>query len=480
MKNKIVKRIQNEFNENVDLIIKEIKITPLKTIYVIYLESVTGSDKVNDYILKNLSLLTGLKKRRITDIKSLIPSPHTIVIKELDQIEFYLTNGFTIIVDNQKILASETKADINRSVAEPTTEPAINGPKDAFTENIQINLGLVKRRIKSHTLKSINKTIGRKTSTMLNILYFDDIAEKDNVNEVLKTLNNIDIDGITDSGTIAQYFHLESNSNFPTVYKTERPDLVATALLEGKIVILVDTSPFALILPAFFSDFINPTSDNYSIPQNINFLKILRMACFFFTIMVPAIYIALLNFNPETIPTSLLVNFAMQRSEVPFPTIVEAIIMLVLCEILRESDYRFPNSYGSAISILGALIIGEAAVSAGIVSPIMIIIISFTFITSLIFTDQEITSATRQWRFLFLVMATLFGLYGIVISFIYFLIYITEITSLKKPYFFPLAPYEKNYLHKYLLKTKINKDNKRSPMLTKKNQTKQRRTLCEK
>ena len=268
MENKIIKRIKEEFNENVDLIIKEVKLSPLKTVYVVYLESVTGSDKVNDYILKNLSLLTGLKQRRLKDIKSLIPSPHTIIIKELDQIEFYITNGFTIVIYGKEVLALETKADINRSVSEPTTEQAINGPKDAFTENIQINLGLVKRRIKSHTLKSVNKVIGRKTSTMLNILYFDDIAENENIKEVMKVIDSIDIDGITDSGSLAQYFHLESNSNLPTVYKTERPDLVATALLEGKIVILVDTSPFALILPSFFGDFINPPSDNYSIPKN--------------------------------------------------------------------------------------------------------------------------------------------------------------------------------------------------------------------
>ena len=237
MKNKIIKRIQEEFNENVDLIIKEVNISLRKKVYVVYLESVTGSDKVNDYILKNLALLSGLKRRRLTDIKSLIPSPHTIVIKQLDEIEFYLTNGFTIVVERRTVLALETKADINRSVSEPTTEQAINGPKDAFTENIQINLGLVKRRIKSHTLKSVNKVIGRKTSTMLNILYFDDIAEQENVDEVLKVIDGIDIDGITDSGILAQFFHLESNSNLPTVYKTERPDLVSTALLEGKIVI---------------------------------------------------------------------------------------------------------------------------------------------------------------------------------------------------------------------------------------------------
>lgn len=475
MKNDIVKKIQKEFAKSVDLVIKPVKISTFQTIYIVYLESVTGSDKVNDYILKNLSLLSGLKTKRLKDLASLIPSPHTVLLKNTDEIEFYITNGFTIVIEGKEVLALETKSEINRGIPEPTTEQSIYGPKDAFTENIQINLGLVKRRIKSHTLKSLSHVIGRKTGTMVNVLYFDDIADETNVEEVTKVLKSIDTDGITDSGTLAEYYESENNTHFPTVYKTERPDTVATALLEGKIVILVDTSPFALILPAFFGDFINPITDNYSIPKNINFLKILRICCFFFTMIVPGLYIALINFNPETIPTSLLVNFASQRADVPFPTIIEAIIMLVLCEILRESDFRFPNSYGSAISILGALILGEAAVSAGIVSPIMIIIIAFTFITSLIFTDQEVTNAIRQWRFIFLFLATLFGLYGIVLAIIYFLIHITEVTSLKKPYFFPIAPYEKNYLHKYLIKIGIRKETKRSPMLAPENITKQRR-----
>ena len=456
VKNKIVERIKKEFSSNVDLVIKPIKINSLKTIYVVYLESVSGSDKINDYILKNLTILNALKKSTLKNISYLIPAPNTVIIDNYDKIEFYITNGFTI-------------------VPESTTEQAVYGPKDAFTENIQINLGLVKRRIKSHTLKSLAYVVGRKTTTMLNVLYFSDIASMDNVNEVIKTIKEIDIDGITDSGSLAKFFELDNNSHFPTVLKTERPDTVATALLAGKIAILVDTSPFALILPAFFGDFINPITDNYSIPKNINFLKILRLSCLIFTMVVPGLYIAIINFNPEVIPTSLLINFAIQRSDVPFPTIVEAFIMLLLCEILRESDFRFPSSYGSAISILGALIIGEAAVSAGIVSPIMIIVIAFTFITSLIFPEQELNSAIRKWRWIFLLLATVLGLYGIVLAIIYFLINITEITSIKNPYFYPIAPYDKNYLHESLFKVKISKDTKRSSLLARKNMKKQGR-----
>lgn len=475
MKNKILARIQKDFENCPDLIIKEIKLNKKEIIYVTYLETVTGSDKVNDYILKNLSAISGKTRKNLNDIQSLLPSPNTVDIQELDKIEFYITNGFTIVIHKEEIYAVETKADINRGIPEPTSEPTIVGPKDGFTENIQINLGLIKRRIKSHTLKTDTVVLGRKTTTMINILYIDDIAEKESVQKIKKELEKIDIDGLVDSGTIAEYLELENDTHFPSVLRTERPDSVANGLVEGKIAILVDTSPFALILPAFFFDFINPISDNYLKSKNVNFLKILRLSCFFFTMMIPGFYIAIINYNPETIPTSLLINFGTQRADVPFPAIVEALIMLIICEILKESDVRFPNSYGSAISILGALVLGEAAVSAGIVSPIMIIVIAFTFITSLLFTNQEVVSATRHFRFIFLFTASLYGLFGIFLALIYFFIHVTELTSLDKPYFYPIAPYDKIYLKKGILKARVDKEIRRSDMLTKKNKIRQRR-----
>ena len=477
MENEIVKRIRKDFKKTVDLVIKPIKISLLDTIYVIYLESVTGSDKVNDYILKNVSFLNFLKQKKKMDLASVIPAPNTKVLKNADEIEFYLTNGFTIVIHKKDILALETRAEIQRGIPEPTTEQTIFGPKDAFTENIQINLGLLKRRVKSKDLKTESIVLGRKTKTMIEVLYFEDICEEDLVQNIMEELNKIDVDGILDSGNIMEYLSLENKTHFPTIMKTERPDNTAKALLEGKVVILVDTSPFALIVPSFFSDFLNPISDNYKKSNNINFIKILRLACFFLTILVPAIYIALLNYNPETIPTSLLINFGTQRDSVPFPAIVEAVLMLFIYEILRESDVRFPNSYGSAISILGALILGEAAVTAGFVSPIMIIVIAFTFITSLIFTEQEIVNAARHFRILFLLSAAFYGLYGILFMFLYFLSHITELKSMGKPYFYPIAPFDKVYLFKGLFKRNITLDTKRSKLLTNKNYTKQRRNL---
>ena len=474
MQQKILTRLYEEFDKNPDFIVKKIKTKHFKDIYIIYLESVTGSDKVNDYILKKLTSINNLKHVKKYNLESIIPGPNTIKISNPDQIEFYLTNGFTIVLSEKEILAFETKADINRSVSPPEAQKTIYGPNDAFTENIQINLGLIKRRIKSSHLKSEDLNMGRLSNTKVEILYIDNITDKNLVDIIKNKLSNVDLDAVIDSGNIVQILSEDENTRFPTIASSERPDAVATALLEGKVCIMVDTSPFVLILPAFFADFINPVVDNYTRNKNVNFLKILRFISFFLTMITPGFYIALINYNMETIPTSLLVNFASQVDGVPFPTVIEALVMIIVCEILRESDIRFPNSFGSAISILGALILGEAAVNAGIVSPIMIIIIAFTFITSLIFTEPELINAIRHFRFIFLFAASLYGLYGIGIAFVYFLIHINNTNTLGKPYFYPLAPFDFNYLKKTLLKGKFIKDTKRSKMLTEKNITKKK------
>lgn len=472
MQEKILKQLQKEFEKNTDFITKKIATKHFGDIYVIYLESVTGSDKVNDYILKQLTSINNLKNVKKYNMGSIIPGPNTVKITEPDQIEYYLTNGFTIVLTTKEILAFETKADINRSVSVPEVQKSIYGPSDAFTENIQVNLGLLKRRIKSSHLKSEDLNMGRKTNTKVQILYFDDITDMTIVENIKEKLDKIDIDGIIDAGNVANILSEDESTPFPTISQSERPDVIATALLEGKVCIMVDTSPFVLILPSFFADFINPVVDNYNRNVNVNFLKILRFASFFFTMILPGFYIALVNYNMETIPTSLLVNFAAQNDGVPFPTIIEAIVMIIVCEILRESDLRFPSSYGSAISILGALVLGEAAVSAGIVSPIMIIVIAFTFITSLIFTELEVINAIRYFRFVFLILAAMYGLYGIALALIYFLIHITSVKSAGKPYYYPIVPFDFTYIKKTLFKVKYVNDTKRSKVLASKNQIK--------
>ena len=455
--NKIVKQVKDEFIECNDLIYKEIKFR-FKTYHIFYLETITSSDKVSNYVLNGISF-----NININNIKKTLPSPNFVELDNSDKINYYLCNGYTVVINKNNIYAIETKADLDRSISEATTEPNLFGPKDSLVENIQKNLGLVKRRLKTNHLKNVVKIIGRDTKSIINILYIDNITNMELVNKISDKLDNIDIDGILDSGMLKNI--LDNNKNpFPTIKITERPDVICSNLLYGKVIVLVDGSPFALIMPTFLLDFFNPASDEYSKSVNVMFLKILRIICFTFSIFLPAYYIAITTYNQETIPLPLLLNFATQRSGVPFPPIIEALTMLVVCEILKESDLRFPNNYGSAISILGALILGEAAVNAGIVSPIMIIIVAVTFICSLIFSDSEISGAIRLWRFIGLTFSTFFGLYGVCLAFIAFLINITSYKSIYLNYTFPIEPNDKSYLKKIVLGKKTNK---RSKYLTK-------------
>ena len=464
--NKIVERLKNEFALVPDFKVKEIKVSIFKTIYVCFIETVSSGDKINDYILKHLT-----RYNSKMNLNSNTPGSNTVFIKNYDEIEFYITNGFAIVIDNNEIIAIEVRGDLQRGISQALREPSLLGPEDSFVENYQTNMGLIKRRIKSHTMKSEEIVLGRITKTTLSINYIDNIAKLENVQVIKEKLQSIDVDGVIDLGTIVNYLESENKTVWPTIKRTERPDLVATSLLEGKIVIMMDTSPFAIILPTFLADFINPISDNYVKSINVAFVKVLRAICFGLSMLTPGVFIAIINYNQETIPANLLINFSTQRSGVPFPSIIEVIMLLIICDILRESDLRFPSNFGSAISILGALIIGEAAVNAGLVSPIAIIIASFTFITSLIFSDLEIANALRYYRYLFLIFASFFGLYGIFIASIFFLINVISIKSLNAPYFAPIAPFNKAYFFKTILKRKDSKNTRRSELLTNDNLT---------
>lgn len=457
-----VRKLKIDFNDSSDLIVKKID-----DIVVVYLESLSSSDKVNEYVLKVLALDNPKKLERRK-----IAGPNTKEVTSYKEIIDYLNNGFTIII-GEKIYAVETKGELNRSIDTPTTEPSIYGPKDSFNESIQTNLGLVKRRIKSNNLINDDMIIGKYTKTKISVLYVEDIANKDLVLRVKDKLKNVNIDGIIDAGNIKQLITEENKSPFPTIELTERPDKVAIDLLEGKIALLIDTSPYALIMPTFFGDFINPIVDTYSKNININFLKFIRFFCLILTIFLPAFYLALINYNQGSIPLELLVKFAVQRDNVPFPAFVEGIFMLILCAILRESDIRFPSSYGSSISIVGALVLGEAAVSAGLVSPIMIIVIGVTFITSMVFTDLEVIYSLRHVRFLTLFLTCILGLYGLFISLFLFLIHLCSLHSLSIPYTYPVAPFDKTYFRKTLFRGTKKNDKYRSQKLTNKNFRKQ-------
>lgn len=456
----VFKYINDTFKDTPDLVERKIKYS-FSCVHIYYIETICSSEQINNFVLKNLTNPNG--PRRFKDI---LAGPN---FKEIDlgRLEFYLYNGFTALVYKGKIYVIETKASLDRSVSFPEMEQDLYGAKDALLENYQKNIGLIKRRLKSSHLKTKEYKLGRFTQTATGVLYVDNITDMSLVKRTDALLNKIDTDSVIDVGELKQFLTMDKGNVFPPTKLTERPDVIVKALLDGKVVIVMDTSPFAIILPAVLADFINPISDKYLYQRNANNLKILRMICFFLTIFTPAFYIAIITYNQETIPASLLTNFITQNEGIPFPATIETFFMIFICEMLRESDIRFPNNFSSSISILGALILGDAAVSANIVSPIMIIITALTFISSMIFSNVELSGAIRIWRFIAMIISSFYGLYGVALAFIFFIVSLSSYSSFGLPYTFPVVPFSLPYLKETLYESDIHDNKKRSPYLTK-------------
>ena len=456
----VFKYINNTFKDTPDLVKRKIKYS-FSSVHIYYIETICSSEQVNNFILKNLTNPNSHRK-----FKDILAGPNFKEIN-LNKLEFYLYNGFTVLVYRNKIYAIETKASLDRSVTSPLVEQDLYGAKDALLENYQKNIGLIKRRLKSSHLKTKEYKLGRFTQTSTGVLYIDNITDMSLVKRIDALLNKIDTDSVIDVGELKQFLTMDKGNVFPPTKLTERPDVIVKALLDGKLVIVMDTSPFAIILPAVLADFINPISDKYLYQRNANNLKILRMICFFLTIFTPAFSIAIITYNQETIPASLLTNFITQNEGIPFPATIETFFMIFICEMLRESDIRFPSNFSSSISILGALILGDAAVSANIVSPIMIIITALTFISSMIFSNVELSGAIRIWRFIAMIIASFYGLYGVALAFIFFIVSLSSYSSFGLPYTFPVVPFSLPYLKETLYESDIHDNKKRSPYLTK-------------
>lgn len=477
--------IDNSINENIKIIKKAYKNSPditfreiivkNKRVLLVFNQSLSSSAFINDFILKNLTDIANSNddinsKNIINYFNNVIPGNNLKEVNSFDEVYDFISNAFTIIFfeGERTCFAVETRATLNRAISEPLTEQTISGPKDAFNENYIINVGLIRKRIKTTNLVLEEKVMGRETKTRVGIFYMDNIVEKSLLDEIRKKLDSIDIDGILDS-TIIKNMIVSKNSVFSLVETTERPDVATSSLLEGKVCIVVDNSPFVLIIPTFFTDLFLASEDNYQMSKNVSFTRIIRFLSFLLAILTPAFYIAITTYNHETIPVSLLVNFAAQRDGVPFPAIIEAIGMTLVFEILRESDIRMPHLSGSAISILGAIVLGDAAVTAGIVSPIMVIVIAVSAICSLMFSHVSVLNAIRFWRLVFMIFATCFGIPGIFLCGILFVIILCDMKSFGKPYLYPLAPYNFNLLKNILVKLNIKKVKMRNPLLTDKN-----------
>lgn len=469
-KNKIIQ----DYKSSMDISFRELNFKN-NNLLLVYNQSLCDNSAINDFILKALSYITSndikVKTKDIFDfLKNFLPVDSVKKLDSFEKVYESLSNGFAcLFFEELKIsLAFEVKALPSRSVSEPLTEQSISGPKDAFNENIMVNIGLIRKRIKTNHLIVSEKNVGKQTKTRLAIMYMDNIAQDDLVKKVNDKLDNIDIDGILDVSYIKQII-CDKKTMFPVLETTERPDSACINLLEGRILILCDNSPFALIIPTFFIDLFHASEDDYQSPIHVGITRGIRIIAFILAVIIPAFYIAITTFNQEAIPVNLFISFAQQRSGVPFPAIIEALLMVLIFEILRESDIRMPHLAGSSISILGAIVLGDAAVAAGIVSPIMVIVIAVSAICSLIFSHIGMINAVRFWRVIFMIFATFFGIAGIFICAVLMITILAEIESLGKPYLYPAAPFSLKFFVKNIFRQKLKNQNQRSPLLTDKN-----------
>ena len=466
----IVNKLKNDTN-NTDYTTYREKIVCNKKVYIIYIDPLTSSDKISDFIIRSLDRINKTYKKN-DDLGKVIENEiDNFKIKKITTYKdlcYHLNYGFTIILIDgcEYSFALETKRNLARGISAPQTETALRGAMDSFVEDMHTNIGLIKRRIKDNDLWTENMDVGRSTKTKVSILYINGICRKELVDLIKEKIKNIDIDGVISSGTIKNLIEKENKSVFPTIFSTERPDKTCRALLAGKIAILVDCSQFVLILPITMNDLFISTEDNFGKSINITFTRMIRYLSFFITLLTPALYLAVTTYNQEMLPTELLVSFASQRSGVPFPAFFEALLMGISFEILRECDLRSPTFTTSALSTVGALILGEAAVNAGIVSPIMIIVIAITALSALLFTEPEMINGLRWYRILFMVGASFMGIIGVFLVLVYYIIKVCSLHSFGIPYMYPFSPLSITGIKDSIVKFPTNSLDKRDKYLS--------------
>lgn len=353
-----------------------------------------------------------------------------------------LTGKAILMVDGlEGYVAMEVANNTRRAVEEPSTQTIIKGPKEGFTESSQVNMSLIRKRIIHPDLCFEKFTVGEDTRTSVYLAFMDGIINPGILEEARKRINAAKPNALFDSGMLEDYLVDKTFTPFPLIYTTERPDAVCAQLISGKAAILVEGSPFVLIIPTVFSDFFQSSEDYYQPFMISTFVRFIRYLSFLIALLFPAIYISAITYHFELIPTELLFSISSQRENLPFPVFVEAVLMEVTFEILREAGIRMPRAVGPTVSIVGGLVIGQAAVEAGIVSNTMVIIVALTAISSFASPIYNLSVATRLLRFGLLVLGALSGFYGIMMGVICMASHMTALRSFGVPYTAPYAPF---------------------------------------
>lgn len=451
---------------NSDIVIRKFTLSARNKQYkafIIYIDGMSAPDLISNYILKPLMLknsansFDGIQTKVISEVKTnnitvrkikkfnisnyitecLIPQNDVRQTNKFDDIvEAVNAGNCALFVDTLDIAYNiDVKGFSQRNLDTPNNEIVIKGSQVGFTENLRTNTSLIRRYVNNENLVIESLNIGTLSKTPCAICYLKNVANSDLVNEVHYRLSNLKIDHLTSSGQLEELIQDDKRFSFPQIISTERPDKTTNLIFDGRVAIIVNGSPYILIAPATFSDFLLSPEDLNLKHQYSNFVRFLRFAAYIIAILLPGIYMAITNFHQELIPTELLYAIVSSRENVPFPILFELLLMEFSFELIREASVRVPSPVGSTIGIVGALILGQAAVEASIVSPILIIIVALTGICSFSIPDLTLSFHSRTLRFVFTMLGALVGFLGLAAGLIVYILILSDIKSFGVSYF---------------------------------------------
>lgn len=409
--------------------------------FVVWIYTLIGKELVQKGLLEPL---TSWNKPEVffSDLEQVLQTVSVKILKTMDEVNTAIGNGLAVLcIDGfDQAAAMDVTHFQRRAVKRPSLELSVQGPQEAFTESLETNLGLIRRRLKSPRVKVEYVVLGRVSKTRVALVYIDGIVKSRLVQECRVRLRRIDVDSILDSGHIEELIDDAPISLFPTIDNTERPDRLAAEILQGRVGIIVEGSPNVLLVPAIFAHFLQSSEDYFERYFMATAIRILRHFLFWIALLLPATYIALLSYHQEMIPTNLLITLVADHEGVPFPVVLEAFMMGITFEAVWEAGVRLPKAAAQSVSIVGTLVLGEATVKAGIVSTAMVIIVGFTGIAAFSLPSYNMTNTLRILRFPMMVVAGMFGLYGMIIAMLILWIHLVSLRSFGVPYMSPLAP----------------------------------------
>lgn len=435
-----IEHMQRLFSDTPDLVIRKLTISQTsEQAVLVYLEGLTDTSVINNDVLRPLQFQPAGGK---PGDNLMMTVGHMAELKNWPQLEVSILHGRSILfVDGREHAYSlGTGGWPQRAIEDPQMEASLKGAHQGFVETSGQNIALIRRYIPNRELKMKRLIVGERGRTAVTILYLADVANSDLVLALEKRIQELDVDVIINTGELSELIEDNPYSLFPQFVLTERPDSAASQILQGRCVVIVDRSPSVLVAPvSFFSYF--QSIDDYSTRWSIaTFLRLLRMFAFITATFLPAFYIAVVSFHFEIIPMKLLLTLGESRGQVPFPPFVEAIIMELTLEMLREAGVRLPAPVGQTVGIVGGIVLGQAVVQAGLISNVMVIVVAFTAISSFILPNYDMVATVRLMRFMLMILASLFGFVGIIIGLMSMIAHLLSLKSLGMPYGIPLAP----------------------------------------